>query len=292
MAQFEVLKPRPNKVFSIADFSGIDKITNLPDKKRAVDAYNYKTDYGLIRKREGVKILWNRNRSDIGINVDTSTKLLDIFRISNELVLFVFEETEMDPLPIVRYKFYTSDSFSGTLTLSKILTSNVGTERAVTSKPYTRDFVKIKQGNVFAAFINLHWDDYSSSFSKNDFKLKIDPYASNSANIVSVLTPYIPDTLISLNPDGTAGTILEEINKLTPMCTHSFLGTADTVDYVLNTTDMTADDVIVKILSSEGVWETVDSDDYTVNRTTKTITFDTAPGVSPGFNSFGFNASV
>lgn len=93
----------------------------------------------------------------------------------------------------------------------------------------------------------------------------------------------VPVCTISMNPDGTGGVTRDDINVLTSRRTYSYFGTADAKVYHLSADDdQKVDDgsVSVKVLNNSADW--VDKTDFTVDYTKGTVTFTTAPGVSPG----------
>lgn len=92
---------------------------------------------------------------------------------------------------------------------------------------------------------------------------------------------YIPLLTISKDPNG-GGTPYEDLNMLTPAFTESFLGKADVKEYQLSFDGLDAREPKVEVLNKNGVFkEKVFGTDYSVDYTTGTITFTTAPGVSP-----------
>lgn len=92
---------------------------------------------------------------------------------------------------------------------------------------------------------------------------------------------YIPLLTISKDPNG-GGTPYEDLNMLTPAFTESFLGKADVKEYQLSFDELDAREPKVEVLNKNGVFkEKVFGTDYSVDYDTGTITFTTAPGVSP-----------
>ena len=87
--------------------------------------------------------------------------------------------------------------------------------------------------------------------------------------------PYIPDVVISRNPDGTGGTFLESVNILTPKRRISFLSDGTSTDYHLypkgdesihpDYTLICVDNIIVEKMDSRGVFCKMKKDaDYTL----------------------------
>jgi hypothetical protein len=94
-------------------------------------------------------------------------------------------------------------------------------------------------------------------------------------------TGTIPVTLIARAPTG-GGTVLEPINLIQKSQTVKFAGLAAVTVYYLPYAALDADTLIIKKLKVDGTFDTlVEGTHFTVNRTLGTITFGTAPGVSP-----------
>lgn len=92
---------------------------------------------------------------------------------------------------------------------------------------------------------------------------------------------YVPTLTISKDPSG-GGTAYEDLNLLSPGFTEQFLGQADVTEYSLSFGGLDATEVTAEVLNAQGEWITkVENTDFTVDRTTGTVTFNTAPGVSP-----------
>lgn len=88
----------------------------------------------------------------------------------------------------------------------------------------------------------------------------------------------IPNTIINRNPDGTGGTTLDDVNLIQPKQTVGFLGLANVKTYNLNNTSLNATTVTARKLNAQGEWvDLVENTDFTVNRTTGVVTFNTAP---------------
>lgn len=92
---------------------------------------------------------------------------------------------------------------------------------------------------------------------------------------------YIPTLTISKDPDG-GGTAYEDLNLLQPGFTEQFLGQAGITEYSMSFGDLDEKEVTAQVLDANGDWTTlVEDTDFTVDRTTGTVTFTTAPGASP-----------
>lgn len=91
----------------------------------------------------------------------------------------------------------------------------------------------------------------------------------------------VPTIIISRRPTG-GGQSYQGLNLLGRKWTESFLGTADATVYQLTTKDLAEDAVTARVLNADGVWEEkTEGTDFTVDRAAGTVTFSTAPGVSP-----------
>lgn len=92
---------------------------------------------------------------------------------------------------------------------------------------------------------------------------------------------YVPVATIAKAPKG-GGTQYEGLNLLTPKFTERFLGTAADKQYTLSYENLAADAVQARVLNNAGDWVAKrENTDFTVNRTTGVVTFNTAPGESP-----------
>lgn len=91
----------------------------------------------------------------------------------------------------------------------------------------------------------------------------------------------VPTIIISRRPTG-GGQSYQGLNLLGRKWTESFLGTADATVYQLTTKNLAEDAVTARVLNADGVWEEkTEGTDFTVDRAAGTVTFSTAPGVSP-----------
>ncbi len=94
---------------------------------------------------------------------------------------------------------------------------------------------------------------------------------------------YVPRTIISKNPDGSGGAVLEGLNVLSDRWTESFYGTAEANSYQLSFAGLSADKVTVRVMESDGVgWKELQEDSsFTVDRASGQVVFAEAPGASP-----------
>lgn len=92
---------------------------------------------------------------------------------------------------------------------------------------------------------------------------------------------YIPTIIISRKPSG-GGTAYQALNLLSRGWKESFLGEASVKEYQLTTTELDERAVKAEVMNSEGEWvEKTEGTDFTVDRDTGLVTFNTAPGASP-----------
>lgn len=92
---------------------------------------------------------------------------------------------------------------------------------------------------------------------------------------------YVPTVIISREPTG-GGTTYEALNLLGRKWTESFLGTAEDKTYQLTAQELDADKVTAEVLNADGEWVSkTEGTDFTVDRAAGTVTFKTAPGLSP-----------
>ena len=104
---------------------------------------------------------------------------------------------------------------------------------------------------------------------------------------------YVPTVIVSRNPSG-GGTTLEPLNLIGRKWKESFLSDGTSKTYQLTTDELDADEVLVRIMTTEGEWsEKKENTDFTVDRKTGMITFTTAPGESPvkGFDNVEITAA-
>ena len=95
-------------------------------------------------------------------------------------------------------------------------------------------------------------------------------YDGTTLKNVSDDSPYIPTTTISRSPSG-GGEPYQDVNVLQPLRKNSFVADGTSVDYYLDTTNITD---ITEVKVNDTV---VASTDYTVNALAGKITFNTAP---------------
>lgn len=102
-------------------------------------------------------------------------------------------------------------------------------------------------------------------------------------NVVSVKNkPYVPNIIISRNPDGTGGTFREAVNLLTPKRMEAFLGNDTDRTFKLSTKELTSVDKVQK-LDENGKKVLVPESDYTINLSEGSVKFNsTLPPVVSG----------
>lgn len=92
---------------------------------------------------------------------------------------------------------------------------------------------------------------------------------------------YIPTLTIAKAPSG-GGEQYEPLNLLQPGFTELFAGTATDKTFQLSFSGLDSKAVQAWILNSSGDWvQKTEGTDFSVNRSTGSVTFTTAPGVSP-----------
>ncbi len=87
----------------------------------------------------------------------------------------------------------------------------------------------------------------------------------------------VPLIIISKNPNGTGGVALEGVNLITPFRRESFLSDGSSTVYQLSAKEIDSDIVTVSLTTSTETEELVENTDFTVNRQSGQITFNTAP---------------
>ena len=96
---------------------------------------------------------------------------------------------------------------------------------------------------------------------------------------------HVPRIALNKNPDGTGGYAYEDINLLSDKWTESFYvgdKTAAATVFQLSLENLDTTPVTAKILQADGSFvDKVENTDFTVNRTSGTVTFVAAPGKSP-----------
>ena len=96
---------------------------------------------------------------------------------------------------------------------------------------------------------------------------------------------HVPRIVLNKNPDGTGGYTYEDINLLSDKWTESFYvgdKTAAATVFQLSLENLDTTPVTAKILQADGSFvDKVETTDFTVNRTSGTVTFVSAPGKSP-----------
>lgn len=92
---------------------------------------------------------------------------------------------------------------------------------------------------------------------------------------------YVPTIVISRDPEG-GGEAYEPINLLQEKFTNSFYGKSAVTAYQLTDAGLAETEVTAQKLTGAGVWQDLrENTDFTVDRTTGTVTFVAAPGESP-----------
>ena len=104
----------------------------------------------------------------------------------------------------------------------------------------------------------------------------------NSYSAVTVESvAYIPTLTISKDPSG-GGTAYEDLNLLQPGFKESFLGQSGVTEYSLSFGGLDNTAVTAQVLNAQGEWvDKVENTDFSVDRTTGTVSFNSPPGTSP-----------
>lgn len=98
---------------------------------------------------------------------------------------------------------------------------------------------------------------------------------------VKLVEGKIPTLTIAKKPNG-GGTDFDALNLIQPKFTELFAGNGTAKDYHLSFSGLDDTEVTAKILDSNGDWaDKKEGTDFTVNRETGVVTFNTAPGNSP-----------
>lgn len=153
-----------------------------------------------------------------------------------------------------------------TSTFKKIL-FHVGTMLYVNDYPTTRLTTQ-------DTYIYNHMNNAISSYSIFDNKLYINDglnylvYDGTTIKNVSE-DAFIPTTTISRIPSG-GGKLYQDVNVLTPKRKNTFVADGESTQYYLDTYQLDDADVVVKVNGNV-------VNNYSVNRTTGCITFETAP---------------
>ena len=98
---------------------------------------------------------------------------------------------------------------------------------------------------------------------------------------VSAVTGYVPLVTISKDPNG-GGTDYEALNLIQPKFRERFLSTESAKEFHLSFSGLDSTPVTAKVMNSNGDWvNKTEGTDFSVNRTTGVVTFNTAPGAPP-----------
>ena len=266
MARFDVPRPIRKSIFTISNFLGIDLSSNDVDPRRSDNCYNIIDTNGLHEKRHGFKNLGLFTPDSDPVFTWKTNILLDIFRYDNEAVMEVKIQGVLGDRHLILTKqdnFSDLGSGSGTIVYEEIITE------------YSINYLKkVKFGNK--------WYIYVLGGNTTDDIIVHTIISFTDENDVEELVGFIPTTIISRNPDGTAGTSNQDVNLLQVYRKNGFLGTAGELNYTVEDGTMTADIVTAEILQGDGSFVTItEGSGLTVNRTTNTISFTVAPGITP-----------
>lgn len=239
--------PSPTvKYLNIAKFRGVDFASSPTqmDKSRSPDAQN------IISDLAGKPV----KRTGYETVADFGSRINGIYRLATEDVekFLVHAGTKL-------YEWAKED---GVFALSgSLLYSDMNDQRSAA-------FQNDKKLYILDGKTYLVYGEFDSAFSVK--------------KVTDVAT--VPLCIASQNPDGTGGSVVDDVNVLTTKRTYAFYGTETAIEYRLAVDDIKIDStpVTARVLSDSGDWvEKTETTDFTVNRATGVITFKTAPGKSP-----------
>ena len=141
---------------------------------------------------------------------------------------------------------------------------------------------EIKDSELETLYENMN-DARSSSWQFEDNLYIIDgkQLLVYDGETVKAVEGKIPTLTIAKAPNG-GGTDYDALNLIQPKFTELFGGTAGDRAYHLSFSGLDDTEVTAKVMNSSGDWvDKKEGPDFTVNRETGVITFNTAPGVSP-----------
>lgn len=227
----------------IKNFRGVDyskDITQL-DANQAAEMVNMELEEGSIHTYKGYKALFpTTNR----ISEHSSAKYIGYNPTANKIVTFISE--------VSGGKLYTIDKYSNR-------NNHVLTELCAMS------------GTV---------EGQNASFSMRGYQYFLDghgPVRWDGTNPVQTLksVAYIPTTVMGRAPagDNASQTAFEERNLIGNGFKNSFSSDGVATVYVLNESNLDSTPVTIKV----GVTDLVELEDFTVNRITGVVTFNTAP---------------
>ena len=269
------------------DLKGVD-FTSDPvqvNKRRSPDAINVYKDNGAILKRKG----WHKK-------YQTDGKILKLFTFHGRIIAI----TTTQLIILNKADFNNIDN-------SQITTVPGGIQSADTIEVQGKVFIVINHKILgvcsYENFLFTGWSVFISEMTNRTIQ---SDETYDALNLIGS-QPYIPETLISMNPNGSGGVFHESINLLTPYRVVSFLGDAQSTIYSLAPNDASGTQYICrdgiavyKMANNTGhFYKLTEGNDYTLDTvspmsgynedgeivstsvTYTYITFNTPPGVSP-----------
>lgn len=250
---FNIPAAIPKKIFSIDNFMGVD-FSSSPieiDKRRSPNAKNIINNNGYNESRNGYEVITTIGTKINGWwNIDTSKGELFLVHSGDKLY-----EVSVD------------------FNLSTVVLTGMSNHRSVGL--YFEDKLLIFDGTR-AVIYGKFEDSYSAKFLDT--------------------CGYIPTTSVGRNASG-GGTDYEKINMLSPYRINTFLTEKisneitdsdgkiqieekDQLEFILDDTNIDSVE-LVEIMTDEGQWRIVESNEYTVDVENGKVTFKVAPGDSP-----------
>ena len=119
------------------------------------------------------------------------------------------------------------------------------------------------------------------NYNKMLYFLNSDIFLQYDGDTCAPIDPYIPDVLINMKPDGSYADVIEDYNRLGGGFKNNFNGDGTSTHYFIRIPKQDDDDVTgldpteVKVLVD--ITELHENVDFTVNRQTGEVTFNTAP---------------
>lgn len=239
--------PKVNRM-GISSFKGVDFANNATQVKpyRSPNAENVISDLaGKPVKRCGYRLVCSFNNQPIN----------GIYRLATDEIekVLIHAGTNLYELPINNGIFSTE---------GVLLREGLANKRSVAFQKNQRLWILDgKQYLVYGEFTEA---------SIKSFKVKtVEEIA------------YTPKTIISIKPDGSAGTAYDNFNLLSAKRTNSFIGVASETVYKLDSDNLDSTPVTARKLSGADWVDMVETTDFTVDRVAGKVTFKTAPGASP-----------
>ena len=139
----------------------------------------------------------------------------------------------------------------------------------------SNSIIKLKDGAETVIFTDLKLDETGIfiNFNKMLYFLNSKIYVQYDGNTAKVVEPFIPDICINRKPDGSYSDLIDNYNRVGTGFKNTFNGDGSSKDYTL--TDKGLDATLVT--AEVGTSAKTEGTDFTVDRTTGVVTFNTAP---------------